>query len=108
MSTYEDSLLAARFAALASEPLPGDWDEILGRTGALPKVGRKRAIRRRRLTVVFAVAAVVAAAAAAAVGAVRYFILDKGFIGLPPIGATPSTPESGDLEIFYWVRMARG
>ena len=37
MSTYEDSLLAARFAALAPEPLPGDWDEILGRAGALLK-----------------------------------------------------------------------
>ena len=25
-----------------------------------------------------------------------------GFIGLPPEGATPSTPESGELVIFYW------
>ena len=31
----------------------------------------------------------------------RAFFLDRGFIGLPPPGATPSTPESGELEIFY-------
>ena len=33
---------------------------------------------------------------------VREVVLDKGFIGLPPEGATPSTPESGEVEIFYW------
>jgi hypothetical protein len=33
---------------------------------------------------------------------VREFVLDKGFIGLPPVGATPSTPESGELVIQYW------
>ena len=32
----------------------------------------------------------------------RDFVLRTGFIGLPPIGATPSAPESGELEIFYW------
>ncbi len=51
---------------------------------------------------VFAVAAVVAAAAAAAVGAVRYFILDEGFIGLPPEGAVASTPERGELVLRYF------
>jgi hypothetical protein len=51
-------------------------------------------------------AAAVAAAAlvavvgtAAAIGTVRDFILDRGFIGLPPQGATPSAPESGELVL---------
>jgi hypothetical protein len=30
MNTYEDNLLAARFDALAPEPLAGDWNEVLG------------------------------------------------------------------------------
>ena len=47
-------------------------------------------------------AAVVAAAAATAIGSVRDFVLRTGFIGLPPIGATPSSPASGELEIWYW------
>ena len=34
MSTYEDNLLAARFSALAPEPLPGDWADVVGRVGA--------------------------------------------------------------------------
>ena len=42
MSTYEDNLLAARFAALAPEPLTGDWDEVLDRAGRTRN-------RRRRL-----------------------------------------------------------
>ena len=41
MSTYDDNLLAARFAALAPEPLPGDWADVLGRAGA--RKGRRRA-----------------------------------------------------------------
>jgi hypothetical protein len=57
--------------------------------------------RRRRLVIAFAVLAAAATIATAAVGAVRYFVLDKGFIGLPPIGATPSAPESGELVIQY-------
>jgi hypothetical protein len=28
MTTYNDNLLAARFAALAPEPEPGDWDDV--------------------------------------------------------------------------------
>lgn len=51
--------------------------------------------RRFALTVAVAACAVVLAAAAAL--AVRVFVLDKGFVGLPPNGATPSTPESGRL-----------
>ncbi len=108
MSTYEDALLAARFAALAPEPLAGDWADVLGKVGA-PQHGRPGQYgagrRRRRLIVALAVVAVVAVVTASAL-AVRTFVLDKGFIGLAPLGATPSTPASGELEIFYWV--ARG
>ena len=93
MSTYDDSLLGARFALLAPEPLPGSWEDVLGRAGATRKSGR------RRLVIAFAVVAVAAAIAAAAVGGVRDFVLRTGFIGLPPIGATPSSPASGELEI---------
>jgi hypothetical protein len=55
---------------------------------------------------------VLAAAALIAVGAtsafaVRAFVIDKGIVGLPPAGATPSTPENGVLEMFYWVTGAR-
>ena len=97
MSAYDDSSLSTRFALLAPEPLPGSWENVLDRAG----VTRKPA--RRRLVIAFAVVAVAAAMAAAAVGAVRYFVLDKGFLGLPPIGATPSAPESGELVIQYWI-----
>jgi hypothetical protein len=34
---------------------------------------------------------------------VREVVLHKGFVGLPPVGATPSAPESGELVIQYWV-----
>jgi len=108
MSTYEDTLLAARFAALAPEPLAGNWDEVLDRAGAARK-GRRRPERsrvlqgrRRRLLVVLAVVALVAVVTASAF-AVRAFFIDKGIVGLPPVGATPSTPENGVLEMYYWV-----
>jgi hypothetical protein len=100
MSTYDDSLLGAQFALLATEPLPGSWEDVLRRAGATRKSGR------RRLVIAFAVVAVAAAIAAAAVGGVRDFVLRTGFIGLPPIGATPSSPASGELEIWYWARWA--
>jgi hypothetical protein len=104
MSTYEDNLLAARFAALAPEPLAGNWDEVLDRAGAR-KVGRRlrpRAEGRRRLLVVLAAVALVAIATASAF-ALRAFVIDKGIVGLPPVGATPSTPERGVLEMYYQV-----
>jgi len=109
MTTYEDSLLAARFAALAPQPLTGDWDEVLGRAGAARKgrrgLTRSRALqgRRRRLLVVLAAVALVAVGTAAAFG-IRAFILDRGFIGLPPQGAAQSTPESGELVLSSWGR----
>jgi len=57
---------------------------------------------RRRLFVLAAAVLVVVVGTASAIGGVRAFFLDRGFIGLPPEGATPSSPASGELEIFYW------
>lgn len=71
-----------------------DWGDVLSRSGAHQ--------RRRRLVVVLATVILVAIGAASAF-AMRAVFLDKGFIGLPPEGATPSSPASGELEIFYWV-----
>jgi hypothetical protein len=106
MTTYDDNLLAARFAALAPEPQPGDWDDVLGRAG-VARGGRRftgfRVARPRRLLVVLAAVALVAVVTASAL-AVRAFVLDKGFIGLPPLGATPSTPEDGELVLHWMVR----
>lgn len=102
MSTYDDNLLAARFAALAPEPLAPAWDDVLRRAGVARKDGRKLEGRRRRRVLMLAVAAlVVAAVAAAAFGAVRVLLLDKGLIGLAPEGATPSTPERGELVLNF-------
>jgi hypothetical protein len=107
MSTYEHDLLTARFAALAPRPPPGDWDDVLDRAGALSRRRRRfarslwRGGRRRKLVVALAVAVLVAAVAAAAYGTVRVLFLDKGFIGLPPVGATPSATESADL-VLHW------
>jgi hypothetical protein len=98
--TAHDNLLAARFTALAPDPLPANWQDILGR---VRPARREAASRRRRLAIVFAVAVVVAAAAAAAYGTVRVLFLDEGFIGLPSIGARPSAPESGELVIQNWI-----
>ena len=112
MSTHEDNLLAARFAALAPEPLAGNWDEVLDRAGAARK-GRRRPERcrmfqgrRRRRLVVLAAVALVAVVSASAF-AVRAFVIDKGIVGLPPVGATPSTPERGVLEMYYWINYPR-
>ena len=105
MSTYDDSLLAARFAALAPEPLAGDWDDVLDRVGAARKghrePDRSRGVqgRRRRLIVVLAAVALVAVATASAF-AVRA-LTDKDIVGLPPVGATPSAPEKGVREMVF-------
>jgi hypothetical protein len=50
-------------------------------------------------------AALVVATAAATTGwaIVREVVLDKTFVGLPPVEATPSAPESGELVIQYWI-----
>lgn len=73
-----------------------DWNDVLGRFRA------HRGRRRRRLVVVAATALVVAVGTASAIGGVRDLVLHRGFIGLPPLGATPSAPESGEL-VLHWV-----
>ena len=97
---FKDALLARILAELrpAAEPRPGrdrPW-HVHSLSGL-----RWRHGRRRRL-VVLAVVALVAVATASAF-AVRAFVIDKGIVGLPPVGATPSTPENGVLEMEYWV-----
>jgi hypothetical protein len=57
--------------------------------------------RRRRLVLLAAAALLIVVGSASAFGSVRDFILDHGFTGLPPEGATPSAPESGDLVV-HW------
>lgn len=76
--------------------MPG-WDDVM--SGA--RACRRR--RSRRLVALAATTLVVAVGTASAFGTVRNFFLHTGFIGLPPLGATPSSPESGELEVFYWV-----
>ena len=107
MSTYDDSGLSGRFAALAPEPLSGNWADVLDRAGTA-RTGRQRLerfgfvpARRRRLVVVLAAVALATALTAAGWAIVREVVLDKGFVGLPPVGATPSAPESGELVIQY-------
>lgn len=85
---------------LPSTPGPADWDDVMSRF-------RSHRVGRRRRVVVLAAAALVAVVGtAAAVGSVRDFILDRGFIGLPPEGATPSAPESGELVVQVYARSA--
>jgi hypothetical protein len=106
---YDGSGLSGRFAALAPEPFSGDWDDVLDRAGTA-RTGRQRLerfrfvpSRRRRLVVVLAAVALATAVTAAGWAIVREVVLHKGFVGLPPVGATQSAPESGELVIQYWV-----
>jgi hypothetical protein len=111
MSMYDDSELSGRFAALAPEPLSANWDEVLDRAGMArngrQRFERSRAVpgRRRRLVVVLAALAVATAAATAGWAIVREVVLHKSFIGLPPVEATRSAPESGELVIQYWANI---
>ena len=109
---YEDSRLSVRFAAVAPKPLAGNWDEVLDRAGTArdgrQRLKRFRAVsRRRQLVVVLAALVLATALTTAAWAIVREFVLDKGSSGLPPVGATPSAPNSGELVIQYWVKGAR-
>jgi hypothetical protein len=52
---------------------------------------------------VLAALALAAAVATAGWAIVREVVLDRGFVGLPPVGATPSAPDSGELVIQYSV-----
>ena len=64
---------------------------------------RSRAVsgRRRRLVVVLAAVALATAVTTAGWAIVREVVLHESFVGLPPVGATPSAPESGELVIQY-------
>jgi hypothetical protein len=109
VSMYDDSRLSARFAGLAPEPFSGNWDDVLDRAGTA-RTGRQTLdrfgfvpARRRRLVVVLAAVALATAVTAAGWAIVREVVLHKSFVGLPPVGATPSAPESGQLVIQYWI-----
>ena len=56
---------------------------------------------RRRPAVALVAAVLVVAVGAASALAVRAYVLDEGIIGLPPVGATPSTPKSGELVFSF-------
>jgi hypothetical protein len=86
---------AALDRVLPTAPGRADWDDVMSRFHA--HQGR----RRRRLVALAAAALVVAVGTASAFGTVRDLFLDRGFIGLPPEGATPSAPQSGDLVV-HW------
>jgi hypothetical protein len=83
---------------LPAAPGSADWDDVMNRFGA------HRGHRRRRVVAVAAAALVIVAGTASAFGTVRDFFLDRGFIGLPPTGATPSNPESGELVVNFYGR----
>jgi hypothetical protein len=100
MSTYDDRFLAARFAALAPEPLGGDWTDVVERASAVRRRGLRRPMKHRRLVVVLAVIGAVAILSASAF-AVRAIVLSSGPTKLPFEGATPSTPQEGRLVLTY-------
>jgi len=83
---------------LPSTAASPDWDDVLGRS-------RARDGRRRRL-LALALVATVAMAAASGFAARELLVLDRGFIGLPPEGATPSAPENGELVAGFIYRSA--
>ena len=104
MTSHDDGPLAAQFAALAPEPLEDRWDDVLREATTARGDGRRverSAVShgRRRYLVAFVAAVLVAAIGTAAYGTLRLLILDQGFIGVPPVGATPSSPESGELVL---------
>jgi hypothetical protein len=72
-----------------------DWNDVMTRL----RVQQRR--RRRQIVALAAATLVVVVGAASAFGTVRDFFLDRGFIGLPPVGATESAPESGELVV-HW------
>lgn len=106
MSTYDDTLLAARFAALAPEPLAGDWEDVVARAGRARK-GRPRfadplQTRRRRLLVVLAAVALIVVLGAASAFAVRAVVRAvQGIVGVAPEGATPSSPARGEFVLGF-------
>jgi len=59
-----------------------------------------------RIAAFVGAALIVSVGTASAIGGIREFILDHGFLGLAPEGATPSLPESGELVLHYGGRSA--
>jgi hypothetical protein len=101
---FKDALLARILMELRPAPEPRRGRNKPWRVHLFRGV-RWRHGHRRRLVVLAAVALVAVATASAF--AVRAFVIDTGIVGLPPVGATPSTPESGVLEMYYWVHGGR-
>lgn len=96
---FKDALLARLLAELrpAAEARPRrdrPW-----RVHSIPGVPWRHG-RRRRLVILAAVALVVVVGAASAL-AVRAYVLDQGIVGLPPVGAAPSTPKKGELVFSF-------
>lgn len=81
---------------LPSTPGLADWDDVMSRS--------RQGGRRRRVVALTVAVLVVAVGTASAFGTVRDVFLDRGFIGLPPQGATPSTPRSGELVVNFYGR----
>jgi hypothetical protein len=90
MTDLDRASLDRVLPATAGSP---DWADVMSRAG--------QGQRRRRIVVLAAAALVAVVGTASAIGGVREFFLDRGFIGFPPLGATPSAPESGKLVV-HW------
>jgi hypothetical protein len=79
-----------------STPGTADWDDVMSRAHV-------RQGHRRRHLVALAVVALVVVGTASAV-CVKTLILNDGSTALPPEGATPSTPATGELVAHYYGR----
>ena len=87
-------------------PLPDDAFErqrslLSAHVGAKSLRRSKRHALRSRRVVVLAVAALALVMGAGAALGINALVLDKGFVGLPPEGATPSAPEAGKLVLRF-------
>jgi hypothetical protein len=69
-----------------------DWGDVMSRAGVVQS-------RQRRRFVAFVAATSVLVLTVTSALAVRAVVLDRGFIGLPPEGAQPSLPNSGELVL---------
>jgi hypothetical protein len=81
---------------LPDTPGSADWNDVMSRFHA-----SRSGPRRRRLVMLAAAALVAIVGTASAIAGVRDLFPDRGFIGLPPVGATPSAPERGELVV-HW------
>jgi hypothetical protein len=95
---FQDALLVRLLAELCPTAEPQARDRRPWHIHRLPGVPWRRSGRRRVLALVAGLL-VVAVVTASAIGSVRDFVLDRGFLGLPPEGATPSAPEGGELVL---------